>query len=100
MSTLSKKDFKKALSQIMHPEIKASLLELNMLQKISLQKKTLSLTLKLPFLGVPIKEDLINSIQQTLQELAPDFTFLIETAVMTDAEREKFLQLAQKNWKL
>jgi metal-sulfur cluster biosynthetic enzyme len=100
MSAITKKDFEAALSQIMHPEINASLVQLGMLQKIKLQNKTLSLTLKVPFLGIPIKTALINSIQETLKTLAPDYTPLIETAEMTEKEKEKFLQMAQKNWKL
>ncbi len=96
MKEISKKSITKALSKAMHPEINYSLIKLGMIDNIKVDKK-ISLDLKLPFLEVPIKEDLVNIIKKNLRELG-NFKIEIKIKKMSEKEKEKFMRLARKGW--
>ena len=100
MSECARADLEKALSGIMHPEINYSLVNLGMIKNVVCEANKVGLTLKLPFLHVPIKDLLITNIKKTLTEL--DNTIQVETNIeeMSQEERENFTKMAQKGWKL
>ena len=100
MSGTSQKDVQQALSEVMHPEINYSLIDMGMIKDVVCKERQVSLALKLPFLQVPVKDLLIESIKKTLADL--DNSIQVETNIeeMSQEERDNFTKMAQKGWKL
>jgi len=99
-SMVSKKDIENALSKTVHPEINFSLIELGMIKDIKINGAIISVTLMVPFLEIPIKEDLINLIKDSITNLSENIKIIIKTDEMNEKEKEKFMKLARKGWKI
>ena len=92
-------DVERALSKVMHPEINYSLIDLEMIKNVVYRNNTVVLTLKLPFPGIPIKEDLIQSIKGALVDLDKAVQVEINVEQMSQEERDKFMRMAKEGWK-
>ena len=99
MTELSQPEIEQALSKVMHPEINYSLVDLGMIQDILCKEDEVNLTLKLPFLQVPVKDLLIKSIKQTLSDLDGSIQVEIIIEQMSQEQRDKFAKMAQEGWK-
>jgi len=68
---ISEEDVHQAIGQVMHPEINRTLVELGMVKDIVLKDGEVTLTLALPFLGIPVsvKDYLTNSLRQAVMKL-------------------------------
>ena len=100
MSTnISKEDVHQAIGQVMHPEISRTLVDLGMVKDIALRDDEVTLTLVLPFLGIPdlIKDYLINSLRQVVTKLGAKVE--VRIAEMNEEERLVFLTMEQAGWK-
>jgi len=100
MEKLSVKEVEAALSKAMHPEISYSLVKLGMVKEIEVKDASVSLTLLLPFLGIPIKEDLINIVKEAVSKLGKDLKIEIKTSEMNEEEKKRFIKLARDGWAL
>jgi metal-sulfur cluster biosynthetic enzyme len=100
MTQISQKDVEKALSELTHPEINFSLIDLGMIADVVCQENQVVLTLKIPSLQVPIKELLIQNVKQTLADLGEATDVKINEKQMTQEERERFMKMAKEGWKL
>lgn len=100
MKDISKKDIEKELSNVTHPEINFSLVKLGMIKDIDVKDNIILITLILPFLSVPIKEELIHLIKESIMKLNKDIKIKIKTAEMNEKERGKFMDLAKEGWML
>lgn len=100
MGKFSQSDVEPALSQIMHPEINYSLVDLGMIKNVICEGKKVDLTLKLPFLKVPVKDLLITNIKKTLADLDNSIQVEINIEEMNQEERNNFTKMAKKGWKL
>lgn len=85
------------LSLVKHPEINSSLVELGMIGRIDRTDGTLSVEMKIPFAGIPIRGQLEAMIREALGD---EGDVNVVTSVMSDDERARFLELARKNWAL
>ena len=96
---ISKEDVHQAIGQVMHPEISCPLVDLGMVKDIALKDDEVTLTLVLPFLGIPasIKDYLLNSLHQAVIKLGAKVE--IKIAEMNQEERLAFLAMEQKGWK-
>ena len=96
---ISEEDVHQAIGQVMHPEINRTLVELGMVRDIVLKDDEVTLTLMLPFLGIPIsvKEYLTNSLRQVVMKLGAKVQ--IRVAEMNQEERLAFLAMEQESWK-
>jgi len=96
---ISEEDVHQAIGQVMHPEISRSLVELGMVKDIALRGDEVTLTLVLPFLGIPasIKDYLVNSLRQTVMKLGAKVE--VRIAEMNQEERLAFLAMEQEGWK-
>jgi metal-sulfur cluster biosynthetic enzyme len=99
MTNLTQTDIKEKLSKVMHPEINNNLVDLGMIEDIIYKQKHISLTLKLPFLEVPIKDLLIGSIKKALSDLDSSIRVEINIEQMSQKQREKFAKMAKEGWK-
>ena len=96
---ISEEDVHQAIGQVMHPEISRSLVELRMVKDIALKDDEVSLTLVLPFLGIPasIKDYLVSSLHQAIMKLGAKVE--IRIAEMNQEERLAFFVMEQEGWK-
>jgi len=96
---ISEEDVHQAIGQVMHPEISRTLVELGMVKDIALEDDKVTLTLVLPFLGIPasIKDYLVDSLRQAVMKLGTKVE--IRIAEMNEGERLAFLAMEQEGWK-
>jgi len=87
------------LNGIMHPEINVSIVELGMVEDISVDGNKIYLKLNLPYMEVPTRYILHNQIKEAIKEMDDELEIEIEFAEMTPAERENFMEIARKEWK-
>ena len=95
-------DFAKIIStieSIQHPAINASLTTLGILQNVDIdpQANKVKATFAWPFDGIPIRDMLIGSVANTLSQIGVGFEF--DEKIMSEEEKQKFLQIEQANWK-
>ena len=100
MAKLTQPDIEETLSKVMHPEINHSLVDLGMIEDVIYKPKHVSLTLNLPFLQVPVKGVLLESIKKALADLDSSIEVEINIKQMTEQQREDFTKMAKKGWKL
>lgn len=96
----SEQEIRQALAQIRHPEIANTLVDLGMLKDVIVEGNKVSLTLLLPFMGIPIqiKDYLVHSIHEALARLDASPEVELNLAEMNDEERAKFFRMAQEGW--
>jgi len=99
MTKLSQPEIDQALSKVMHPEINYSLVDLGMIEDVICKKDEVNLILKLPFMQVPVKDLLIESIKKTLSELDSSIQVEINIEQMSQEQRDKFAKMAKEGWK-
>ena len=99
VNDISEEDVRQAIGQVMHPEISRTLVDLGMVRDIALKDDEVTLTLVLPFLGIPasIKDYLVNSLRQAVMKLGTKAE--IRIAEMNQEERLAFLAMEQEGWK-
>ena len=100
MAKFSQSDIDRALSKVMHPEIKYSLVDLGTIEDVVCEEKKVGLTLKLPFLQVPVRELLIESIKKTLSDLDEAIQVKLNLEQMSEEERDNFTKMAKEGWKV
>ncbi len=86
-----------AISNVQHPAIAYSLLELGIVKDIDLNENLVTITFAFPFPNIPIAGQLVNSISMPIQSLGFDFKYKI--VVMTEEEKIKFMEMETKGWK-
>ena len=96
----SEQDIRQALAQVRHPEITNTLVELGMLKDIAVDSNLVTLTLTLPFMGIPVqvKDYLINSLCQALANVDEGLEVEMNIAEMSEQERARFLKMAREGW--
>ena len=99
MSETPEKDVQQTLSKVMHPEINYSLVDLGMIKNLAYREKKVSLILKLPFLEVPVKDVLLESIKKALADLDSSILVEINIEEMSQEERSNFTKMAKEGWK-
>ena len=96
---ISEEEVHQAIGQVMHPEISRTLVELGMVRDIALKGDEVTLTLVLPFLGIPvsIEDYLVNSLRQAVIKLGAKAE--VSIVEMNQEERLAFLAMEQEGWK-
>ena len=96
----SEQDMRQALAQVRHPEIACTLVELGMRKDITVRSNKVTLTLVLPFMGIPIqvKDYLTDSLRQALANVDASLEVEMNMAEMSEKERTKFLEMAREGW--
>ena len=88
---------KKLLVQIKHPAIDSTLFDLGIIRDIKVQRNKAIIILAFPFENIPIKDQLVGLIKESLAGINADIE--IKTAVMSPEELKKFLTIERENWK-
>ena len=87
----------KALRNTMHPEIDSNLVELKMIKNVVVKGNKATVTLALPFLGVPIRDYLVDTIRKTIMKLGMEAD--VEITEMNRKELQRFLNTAREKWR-
>jgi len=89
------KQARNVLGRVLHPEIKRSLVDLGMIQGVELQKEAVEVTLALPFLNIPIRDQLIGSVEQELHKEYPGRKVSVRCVEMSQQERAAFMTASE-----
>ena len=87
-----------ALRQVIHPETNHSLVDLGMIKNVIVKGEYVAFTLVLPFLNVPIKEDLVRRIKEAIKKLNADANIEVRFTEMSEEERVRFITMARNAW--
>jgi len=93
----TKQEIINAISDVQHPAIAYSLLELGIIRSVELNGNDAIVTFAFPFPNIPIANQLVNSISQPIEKLGVNFDFAI--VIMTEEEKEKFMKMEAFAWK-
>ena len=85
------------IENIQHPAIATSLTNLGILQDVDIDGNTVKATFVWPFEGIPIKDQIINSVKIPLEQMGLDFEY--NERIMNEDEKQKFLELEKKYWR-
>lgn len=78
-----------ALSKVIDPELRRSIIELGMVEKAELNNGRAEVKVLLTIAGCPMRETLTNDIHKALSEIKDIKEIALEYGVMSEAQREK-----------
>ena len=93
---ISKEDIHEAVARLRHPEINRTLVELGMIKDIALGDDKAEVIMAVPFLGIPIKEYLVRSVEETVGALGVEIE--VQVIEMNKEERDAFMVMAREGW--
>jgi len=88
---VTEQEIREALSSVMDPELKRSIVELGMVQDIHLQDNELELTLALTTLACPLKERIVADIKSAIRGVDGGLLVDVKLTEMSQEERAKAL---------
>jgi Mrp family chromosome partitioning ATPase len=91
MSRQISEEVRQALAQVMHPEIDRNLVDLGMVKDVVVENGKVSVTIALPFLNVPIKDELLRSVRQAVENLDAGLKVEVRAVEMSQKERAGFM---------
>jgi metal-sulfur cluster biosynthetic enzyme len=97
MNSTVKEQIENAIASVMHPAIDLSLIRLGIVKDVKVTDEKAEVTFAFPFPNIPIAEQLINSIKLPVTNLGAALDY--QVLIMTEEEKQKFLQLEASAWK-
>ena len=97
---MQKQEVEEVLSKTIHPEINFSLVKLGMIKDIMVKDSEVSLTLMVPFMGIPIKDMLVDMIKESIHKVDENAKVDVIIAEMSESERANFMALSREGWML
>lgn len=96
---MTREDVYKAIEQVEHPEIAATLIDLGMILDVTVVENVARLAMALPTPGIPevVRSALVQSIRSPIEGLG--LRMEVEFFEMNDESKNKFLSMAQSGWK-
>jgi len=94
---ISEENVRKAMAQIKHPAIDRTLVELGMIKDITIEGNKVTVTLAVPFPGIPIKDLLVNSVREPIEKLGAKVE--VKLTVMNPQELKAFVAMENESWK-
>ena len=94
---ISEENVRKAMAQIKHPAIDRTLIDLGMVKDITIEGNKVTVTLAVPFPGIPIKDLLVNSVREPIEKLGAKVE--VKLAVMNQQELKAFIAKENESWK-
>jgi metal-sulfur cluster biosynthetic enzyme len=94
---ISEENVRKEMAKIKHPAIDRTLIDLGMVKDITIQDNKVTVTLAVPFPGIPIKDLLVNSVREPIEKLGAKVE--VKFAVMNKQELQAFLEMERESWK-
>ena len=97
MDPILKEQIEDTIASVMHPAIDLSLTTLGMVKKVVITDDTVEVIFAFPFANIPIANQLIDSVRIPVTNLGAKFSY--EVVIMTEEERQRFLQFEASAWK-
>ncbi len=88
-------EIKDILKKTMHPELNKSLVDLAMIRDITVKDSKVTVTLVVPFLHVPIKDDLIKIVKAAIKK-EKDVEVEVTVKEMNEDEKKIFGDMVKK----
>jgi metal-sulfur cluster biosynthetic enzyme len=95
-NNISKEEIHQAVAKVRHPEIDRTLVELGMIKDIAILNDKVILSMTVPFMGIPIKDYLVHSVEEAVTKLGVDIE--VKLIEMNKEERDAFMAMAQEGW--
>ena len=95
-NNISEQEIHQAVAKVRHPEIDRTLVELGMIKDIALEDDKVILSMALPFLGIPIRDYLVHSVEEVVAKLGVEIE--VKLTEMNKEERDAFMAMAQEGW--
>ncbi len=80
-----------ALREVMHPEFERDLVSLEMIRDVTVEDRRVTVTMALPFLDVPVKDDLVSGVKQAVAGIDPATEVEVDLVEMSQRERASFM---------
>jgi Mrp family chromosome partitioning ATPase len=80
-----------ALRKVMHPEFERDLVALDMIRDVVAQEDGITVTLALPFIDVPVKDDLVRKVREAVSGVDAAAQTRVELVEMSQRERAAFM---------
>jgi len=97
VKNILKEEIRKVISQIKHPTIDRTLVDLGIVKNSVVKDDKVIITLAFPSLDIPIKDYLIRSVRKPIEKLSAKVD--VKLTVMNQEEIQKFLTMEQESWK-
>lgn len=94
---ISEEETHKVISQIKHPAIDCTLVELGIVKDLAVEGNRVKITFAFPSLEIPIKDYLVKSVGDAIEKL--NVTLEVKLTVMNQEEFQKFTDLEREHWK-
>lgn len=87
-----------AIEDVTHPEVNATLIDLGMIDDITIEDSEVTIDVAIPMAGIPdaIKQMLAKRLAGPLESLDVDLT--VQFVLMDEQARERFFQMEEENW--
>lgn len=92
MSILTQEQVLQALRQVMDPELRRNIVDLDMVREIRIDGKQVHVTIALTVPNCPLQDQIGNEVGEALNALADDLEIEIELTAMTPEEKERLMQ--------
>jgi Mrp family chromosome partitioning ATPase len=92
---ITNEQVREALLKVIHPEIKKNLVELGMIRDVVVDSDRVKFTLVLPFMNVPIKDELIVGAKKAVEEISSGLPVEVNLAEMSQQERAAFMAASE-----
>ncbi len=86
-----------AINFVEHPAINATLKDLGIISEVKIVDDIIIVNFALPFPNIPIKKDLIGSVQIIAESFG--YKFEATERIMNEDEKQHFLEVEHANWK-
>jgi metal-sulfur cluster biosynthetic enzyme len=96
MNSIIKEQIENTIASVKHPAIDLSLTTLGIVKDVKVTDEKAEVTFAFPFPNIPIASQLINSVKLPVVNLGVVFDYQI--VIMTEDERQRFLELENSAW--
>jgi len=93
---ITKEQVLEVLRQVVHPELERNLVKLGMVKDVDVHDGKVTITLALPFVDVPIKQDLTRAVYEAVSKVNPALQVQVEPIEMSQKERAAFMAISQE----
>jgi metal-sulfur cluster biosynthetic enzyme len=95
--TISEKEVGKVISQVGHPAIDCTLVDLGIVKDWTVEGNRVKVLLAFPSLDIPIKDYIVGSVRDAIEKLGAKVE--VELSVMSQEEIQRFIDMEREHWK-
>ncbi len=92
MTHLTQEQIREALRQVIDPELRRNIVDLDMVREIRIDGNQIHVTIALTVPNCPLQDQISNQIGEVLDALADDLEIEIEMTAMTEEEKRRLTQ--------